>query len=91
MTLKEMSVEYTESANLISARIRELRAEKKAANSPTASYKIDRRIKELTPMLQECRDLAELTARYYNALSCRSATMGENACTSGSGKYSNRG
>ena len=48
MTLKEMSVEYTESANLIRARIR-----------------IDRRIKELTPMLQECRDLAELTARYY--------------------------
>lgn len=65
MTLKEMSVEYTESANLICARIRELRAEKKAANSPTASYKIDRRIKELTPMLQECRDPAELTARYY--------------------------
>lgn len=65
MTLKEMSVEYTESANLIRTRIRELRAEKKAANSPTASYKIDRRIKELTPMLQECRDLAELTARYY--------------------------
>ena len=63
MTLKEMSVEYTESANLIRARIRELRAEKKAANSPTAS--IVRRIKELTPMLQECGDLAELTARYY--------------------------
>ena len=51
MTLKEMSVEYTESANLIRTRIRELRAEKKAANSPSASYKIDRRIKELTPML----------------------------------------
>lgn len=49
MTLKEMSVEYTESANLIRTRIRELRAEKKAANSPSASYKIDRRIKELTP------------------------------------------
>ena len=65
MTLKEMSVEYTESANLIRARIRELRAEKKAANSPSASYKIDRRIKELTPMLQECRNLAGLTARYY--------------------------
>lgn len=67
MTLKEMSVEYTESANLIRTRIRELRAEKKAANSPSASYKIDRRIKELTPMLQECRDLAELTARYYQS------------------------
>ena len=40
-------------------------SEKKAANSPSASYKIDRRIKELTPMLQKCRDLAELTARYY--------------------------
>lgn len=75
MTLKEMSVEYTESANLIRTRIRELRAEKKAANSPSASYKIDRRIKELTPMLQECRDLAELTARYYErSYSCYDGT-----------------
>lgn len=65
MTLKEMSVEYTESANLIRTRIRELRAEKKVTNSPTASYKIDQRINALRPMLRECRELAELTARYY--------------------------
>ena len=65
MTLMEMSVEYTESANLIRTRIRELRAEKKVTNSPTALHKINRRINELTPMLRECRDLEELTARYY--------------------------
>lgn len=65
MTLMEMSVEYTESANLIRTRIRELRAEKKVTNSPAAIQKINRRINELTPMLRECRELAELTARYY--------------------------
>lgn len=65
MTLREMSVEYAESANLIRTRIRELRAEKKATNSPAAIQKINRRINELTPMLRECRELAELTARYY--------------------------
>lgn len=65
MTLLEMSVEYAESANLIRTRIRELRAEKKVTNSPAAIQKINRRINELTPMLRECRELAELTARYY--------------------------
>lgn len=65
MTLLDMSDQYADSAALIRARIRELRAEKKVTNSPTASHKIDRRIKELTPMLRECRELAELTARYY--------------------------
>lgn len=65
MTLMEMSVEYTESANLIRTRIRELRAEKKVTNSPAAIQKINRRINELIPMLRECRELAELTARYY--------------------------
>ena len=65
MTLLEMSDQYTDSANLIRTRIRELRAEKKLTNSPTASHKIDRRINALTPMLRDCRDLAELTARYY--------------------------
>lgn len=65
MTLLEMSVEYAESANLIRTRIRELRAEKKLTNSPTALHKIDQRINELRPMLRECRELAELTERYY--------------------------
>ena len=65
MTLLEMSDQYTDSANLIRTRIRELRAEKKTANSQTASHKIDQRINALTPLLRECRDLAELTARYY--------------------------
>ena len=65
MTLKEMSPQYADSAELIRARIRELRAEKKVTNSPTALHKIDQRINELTPMQREMRELSELTKRYY--------------------------
>lgn len=65
MTLQEMSVEYAASADLIRTRIRELRAEKKVTNSPTALHKIDQRINELTPMQREMRELSELTKRYY--------------------------
>lgn len=65
MTLKEMSPQYADSAELIRARIRELRAEKKVTNSPTALHKIDQRINELTPMQREMCELSELTKRYY--------------------------
>ena len=66
MTLKEMSVEYAESANLIRTRIRELRAAERKEIDPIAAKKLRRRISELTPILRECREIAELTARYYD-------------------------
>ena len=66
MTLLEMSVYYADSAALIRARIRELRTEERRQSDPEAARSLRRRIDELTPLLRECRELAMLTARYYD-------------------------
>lgn len=66
MTLLEMSVQYADSAALIHARIQELRAEERLQEDPAAARRLRRRINELTPLLRECRELAVLTARYYD-------------------------
>ena len=66
MTLLEMSVQYADRAALIRARLRELRAEERQQENPEAARGLRRRIDELTPLLRECRELAVLTARYYD-------------------------
>ena len=66
MTLLEMSVQYADSAALIRTRIRELRAEERQQSDPETARGLRRRIDELTPLLRECRELAVLTARYYD-------------------------
>ena len=66
MTLLEMSAQYAASAALIRARIRELRAEERLQEDPAAARGLHRRINDLTPLLRECRELAVLTARYYD-------------------------
>ena len=66
MTLKEMSPQYADSAALIRARMRELRAEVRRQDDPDVVNNLNRRIADLTPLLRECREIAELTARYYD-------------------------
>ena len=66
MTLLEMSVQYADTAALIRARSRELRAEERRQSDPEAARRLRRRIDDLTPLLRECRELAVLTARYYD-------------------------
>ena len=66
MTLLEMSAQYADSAALIRARIRELRAEARQQDDPEAVRRLRQRIDVLTPILRECRELAVLTARYYD-------------------------
>ena len=66
MTLLEMSVQYADTAALIRARIRELRAEERRQSDPEAARRLRRCIDDLTPLLRECRELAVLTARYYD-------------------------
>ena len=61
-----MSVQYADIAALIRARIRELRAEERRQSDPEAARRLRRRIDDLTPLLRECRELAVLTARYYD-------------------------
>ena len=66
MTLAEMSRLYTESAAAIRQRIAELRRSAREQDSEEESRALRRRIAELTPLLQETRELAALTARYYD-------------------------
>ena len=66
MTLLEMSVHYADSAALIRTRIAELRAAERAETDPDAARRLRLRIETLRPLLRETRELAVLTARYYD-------------------------
>ena len=65
MTLAELSREYRNSARLLKVRMQQLRKAIHATDDADEQWRLQRRIAELTPMLTEMNDLAELTARYY--------------------------
>ena len=65
MTLKEMSPEYENSAALLRARLRQLRQALAVEEDPEEAWHLRRRIAELTPMLTQMNELADLTAHYY--------------------------
>lgn len=65
MTLIELSACYEAAAVPLRARLRELRMALAAADDPEEIWHLKRRIAELTPMLTQMNELAELTARYY--------------------------
>ena len=66
MTLAQMSREYAESARLLRERLRLLRKMLAQAKDPEEIWHLKRRIGELTPMLTQMNELAELTAHYYD-------------------------
>ncbi len=65
MTLKEISQGYRDAAVPLRRRLRELRTMLKETDDPEQIWRIKRRIAELTPMLTQMNELAELTERYY--------------------------
>ncbi len=65
MTLLEMSREYEAAAVPLRKRLKELRGQLQTATDPEEIWHLKRRIGELTPMLTQMNELAELTARYY--------------------------
>ena len=65
MTLVQLSLEYEASAALLRTRLRQLRLALDAEEDPEAAWHLRRRIAELTPMLTQMNELAELTAHYY--------------------------
>lgn len=73
LTLQEMSREYEKSAALLRARLRQLRQALAAAEDPEDIWHLKRRIAELTPMLTQMNELADLTAHYYERGYYRSA------------------
>ena len=66
MSLQEISKEYEASANLLQARIRLLRRQMDQTQDPDEAWNLRRRIAELTPMLTQMNELAQLTAHYYD-------------------------
>lgn len=65
MKLEQMSPAYEASAVLLRRRLRFLRQELAQAEDPEDIWHLKRRIAELTPMLTQMNELAELTAHYY--------------------------
>ena len=65
MTLQELSRCYEEAAVPLRNRLRELRKALENTEDPEEIWHIKRRIGELTPMLTQMNELAELTAHYY--------------------------
>ena len=66
MTLDELSAGYQESARLLRERMRELRKSIHETDDPEEQWHLQRRIAELTPILTQMNELAELTAHYYD-------------------------
>ena len=66
MTLEELSLCYEEAAVPLRNRLRELRILLTQTTDPEEIWHIKRRIAELTPMLTQMNELAELTAHYYD-------------------------
>lgn len=65
MTLREISEGYRQAAQPLRSRLRQLRQMLAAAEDPEEIWHIKRRIAELTPMLTQVNELAELTEHYY--------------------------
>lgn len=64
-TLAEMSADYEAAAVLLRARLRLLRQKLDKTDDREEAWHLQRRIAELTPMLTQMNELAELTAHYY--------------------------
>lgn len=65
MTLQEISQSYREAAKPLRCRLRQLRQMLEKAEDPEEIWHIRRRIAELTPMLTQVNELADLTEHYY--------------------------
>ena len=66
MTLKEMSRDYREAAKKISGRLAVLRKQLKEEEDGEVRWHLKREIAELTPVLTQLNELAELTEHYYD-------------------------
>lgn len=65
MTLKEISDDYRESAWYLRRRLMVLRCALGKETDPEKRWQLRQRISELTPILTQMNELAELTCHYY--------------------------
>lgn len=66
MTLKEISKGYRAAGELIRDRLCQLRRELRQTEDPERCWQLRRSIAELTPVLTQMNELAELTEHYYD-------------------------
>ncbi len=66
MGMAELSTGYEVSAALLRKRLKELRRQLTISTDPEEIWHLRRRIYELTPLLTQMNELAELTAHYYD-------------------------
>lgn len=66
MSLAELSTAYENSARLLRQRMKELRQQLRQTDDPEEQWHLKRRLAELTPILTQMNELAELTAHYYD-------------------------
>lgn len=66
MKLAELSPAYEESARLLRQRMKELRHAIHQTRDPEEKWHLQHRLAELTPILTQMNELAELTAHYYD-------------------------
>ncbi len=66
MTLQELSVEYREHARLLDLRICQLNYRLELSRDDGERCQLEERIRMLSTMLREARELAVLTERYYD-------------------------
>ena len=65
MRLEDLSPGYKQAAGLLRERLRLLRKELKASRDPEKSAALRHEIAFLSGLLTQCRELAQLTAHYY--------------------------
>lgn len=66
MTLTELSIEYRAHARALDLRIGQLQYRLEQSRDPDESCQLQDRIRMLSTMLREARELAVLTERYYD-------------------------
>lgn len=65
MTLQELSVVYRSDAERLSQRVHSLEEEVKSCRNSLEKASLEDRVRILSTMLRESRELAVLTERYY--------------------------
>ena len=65
MTLAQLSVEYRSQAALLKTRIEDLERRCRASRSKQERLSLERRIRILSSMYRDARELAALTEHYY--------------------------
>lgn len=65
MSLQEMALEYEASARLLSARLRLLRAQLRLCADREECWQLRHRIRILSEVLTQTRELSRLMAHYY--------------------------